>query len=45
MTDAQIGRIIREILEHGLNVVVKKNKDGIVIMKEKCEIVISEKGQ
>lgn len=45
MTDAQIGKIVREIAERGLNAIVKKSKDGIVILKEKCEIVKSDKEQ
>lgn len=45
MTDKEIGKIAREIAEEGLNAIVKKNKDGIVILKEKCEIVKSDKGQ
>ncbi len=39
MTDKEIGKTAREIAEKGLNAIVKKNKDGIVILKEKCEIV------
>ena len=45
MTDIEIGKIVREIAEKGNTAKVKKNKDGIVILKEKCEIVKSEKGQ
>lgn len=45
MTDKEIGKTVREIAEEGLNAIVKKNKDGIVILKEKCEIVKSDKGQ
>lgn len=45
MTDKEIGKTVREITEEGLNAIVKKNKDGIVILKEKCEIVKSDKGQ
>lgn len=43
MTDKDIGKTVREIVEQGLNAIVKKNKDGIVIMKEKCEVVKSDK--
>lgn len=39
MTDKEIGKTAREIVEKGFNAIVKKNKDGIVILKEKCEIV------
>lgn len=45
MTDEQIGKIVREITDHGLNAIVKKNKGDIIILKEKCEIVASEKEQ
>lgn len=45
MTDKEIGKTAREIAEEGLNAIVKKSKDGIVILKEKCEIVKSDKGQ
>lgn len=43
MTDKEIGKTAREIAEKGLDAIVKKNKDGIVILKEKCEIVKSDK--
>lgn len=43
MTDKEIGKTAREIAEKGFNAIVKKNKDGIVILKEKCEIVKSDK--
>ena len=43
MTDKEIGRTVREIAEKGFNAIVKKGKDGIVILKEKCEIVKSDK--
>lgn len=43
MTDKEIGKTTREIAEQGLNAIVKKSKDGIVILKEKCEVVKSEK--
>lgn len=39
MTDKEIGKTAREIAEKGYTAIVKKNKDGIVILKEKCEIV------
>lgn len=45
MTDKEIGKAAREIAENGFNAIVKKGKDGIVILKEKCEVVKSEKGQ
>lgn len=43
MTDKEIGKTVREIVEKGFSAIVKKNKDGIVILKEKCEIVKSDK--
>lgn len=43
MTDKEIGKTVREIAEEGFNVIVKKNKDEIVILREKCEIVKSDK--
>lgn len=45
MTDKEIGKTAREIADKGYSAIVKRNKDGIVILKEKCEIVKSEKGQ
>lgn len=44
MTDKEIGKTAREIAEQGFNAVVKKNKDGIVILKEKYEVVKKEGG-
>lgn len=43
MTDKEIGKTAREIAEKGYTAMVKKNKDGIVILKEKCETVKAEK--
>lgn len=43
MTDEQIGKTVREIVDRGLNAIVKKNKGNIIILKEKCEIVKSDK--
>lgn len=43
MTDKEIGKTVREIAEEGFNAIVKKSKDGIVILREKCEIVKSDK--
>lgn len=43
MTDKEIGKTARKIAEEGFNAIVKKSKDGIVILKEKCEIVKSDK--
>lgn len=45
MTDKEIGKTAREIVERGNTANVKKNKDGIVILEEKCKIVKSDKGQ
>ncbi len=39
MTDKEIGKTAREIAERGYTAKIRKNKDGIVILKEKCEIV------
>lgn len=42
MTDKEIGKTVREIAEKGFNAIVKNSsKDGIVIMRERCEIVKS----
>lgn len=43
MTDKDIGKTVREIAEQGINAIVKKTKDGIVILKERCEVVKSDK--
>lgn len=43
MTDKDIGKTVREIAEQGLHAIVKKSKYGIVILKEKCEIVKADK--
>lgn len=43
MTDKEIGKTAREIVEQGYAAIVRKNKDGILILKEKCEIVKSDK--
>ena len=45
MTDKEIGRTVREIVERGNTAKVKKSKDGIAILEEKCKIVKSDKGQ
>lgn len=39
MTDKEIGRTAREIADKGYTAMVKKNKDGYLILKQKCEIV------
>lgn len=39
MTDKEIGKTVREIADKGYTAIVKRNKDGYVILKEKCEIV------
>lgn len=39
MTDKEIGKTAREIAERGNTAKVKKNKNGIVILEEKCKIV------
>ena len=43
MTDKEIGKTAREIAEKGYTSKIKMNKNGIVILKEKCEIVKSDK--
>ena len=43
MTDKEIGKTAREIAERGNTAKVKKNKDGIIILEEKCKIVKSDK--
>lgn len=45
MTDEEIGKTVREIVAQGFNAIIKKNKDRIIILKEKCEIVKSDKEQ
>lgn len=42
MTDKEIGKTAREIAEKGFNAIVKNGKDGIIILREKCEIVKSD---
>lgn len=39
MTDKEIGKTVREIAERGNTAKIKKNKDGIIILEEKCKIV------
>lgn len=39
MTDKEIGKTAREIAERGYTAKVKKNKYGIVILEERCNIV------
>lgn len=43
MTDLEIGKTVRNIVDSGYDAKVRKNKDGIVISREKCEIVKSDK--
>lgn len=45
MTDKEIGKTAREIADKGYTAMVKKNKDGYVILEEKCKIVKADKGQ
>lgn len=42
MTDAEIGKTAREIAEKGYTAKVRLNKTGIIILKEKSEIVKRE---
>lgn len=44
MTDREIGKTVREIVDRGFTAIVKRNKDGIVILEEKCKIVKKEGG-
>ncbi len=39
MTDNQIGKTAREIVERGNTAEVKRNKDGIIILEVKRKIV------
>lgn len=43
MTDAEIGKMAREIAERGNTAEVKRNKDGIVVLEVKKKIIKSEK--
>ena len=43
MTDKEIGKTAREIADKGYTAMVKKNKDGYVILEEKVKIVKSDK--
>lgn len=45
MTDEEIGRIAREIVERGNTAEVKRNKDGIVVLEVGKKIVKSENGR
>lgn len=42
MTDKEIDKTAREIADKGYTAMVKKNKDGYLILKQKCEIVRKE---
>ncbi len=39
MTDKEIGKTAREIADKGYTAMVKKNKDGYLILKQECKIV------
>lgn len=39
MTDKEIGKTAREIVERGNTAEVKRNKDGIVILEKRAKIV------
>lgn len=39
MTDAEIGRVAREITERGNTAEIKQNKKGIIILEVKKKIV------
>ena len=43
MTDKEIGKTAREIADKGYTAIVKKNKDGYLILRQKCDIVKSDK--
>ena len=45
MTDEEIGKMAREIVDRGNTAEVKRNKDGIVILEVEKKIVKSDKGQ
>lgn len=42
MTDKEIGKVAREIAERGNTAEVKRNKDGIIVLEVKKEIVKKE---
>lgn len=42
MTDKEIGKTAREIAERGNTAEVKRNKDGIIVLEVKKEIVKKE---
>ena len=44
MTDKEIGKTAREIVERGNTAEVKRNKDGIVILEVEKKIVKADKG-
>ncbi len=44
MTDKEIGKVVRDIAERGLSAVVKKDKNGIIILEEKRKIIKREGG-
>lgn len=43
MTDKEIGKTAREIVERGNTAEVKRNKDGIVILEVGKKIVVKDK--
>ncbi len=45
MTDKEIGKTAREIVDRGNTAEIKRNKDGILILEVGKKIVKSEKGQ
>lgn len=45
MTDKEIGKTAREIVERGNTAEIKRNKDGIVILEVEKKIVKAEKEQ
>lgn len=43
MTDKEIGKTAREIIDRGNTAEVKRNKDGIVVLEVKKKIVEADK--
>lgn len=43
MNDKEIGKTAREIADQGFTAIVKKNKDGYLILRQECTIVKTDK--
>ena len=44
MTDKEIGKTAREIVERGNTAEVKRNKDGIIVLEIRKKIIKKDKG-